>query len=102
VKLQPAERALLDRAPARNQEAYAFYLRGRALIEEDRRESNQRAVECFRQAIALDADFALAHAALAQCYVRQATAWWLGSVAALARPRPACSRGRPFTHGHLC
>ena len=87
VKLQPTERALLDRAPARNQEAYAFYLRGRALIEEDRRESNQRAVECFRQAITLDPDFALAHATLAQCYARQAMAWWAGlEVAALARP----------------
>jgi len=87
VKLGPAERELLDRAPTTHREAYTFYLRGRALIEEDRREANQRAVDCFKQAVALDPNFALAHAALAQAYARQAVAWWAGlEVAALARP----------------
>jgi len=87
VKLEPAERALLERAPTRNREAYALYLRGRALLEDDRRDSNLRAVECFGQAIDLDPDFALAHAALAQSYIHQSLAWWAGlEVAALARP----------------
>jgi adenylate cyclase len=104
VKLRPAESALLDRAPARNQEAYSFYLRGRALDLEDRRETNQRAIECYKQAIQLDPDFALAHAALAQSYVHQITSWWAGiEVADLARPhvRRALEIDPELPEGHL-
>jgi Tfp pilus assembly protein PilF len=58
---------MLDRAPTRNREAYAFYLRGRAHADDRRRASSRRAEECFRRAVELDPQFALAHAALAQC-----------------------------------
>src|SRR6185295_12255342 len=72
------EREMLLRAPARNREAYSYYLRGRAHADELRRASSQRAEECYRQALALDPDFALANAALAECLARRATAWWVG------------------------
>ena len=68
VTLRPAERELLNRAPTKDREAYALYLRGRALMDENRRSSNLRAEECLRQAIERDPRFALAHATLAECY----------------------------------
>jgi len=87
VTLRPAEREMLHRAPTRNREAYALYLRGRALIDESNREANLRAEPCIRQAIALDSEFALAHAALVECLGRRGTAWWAGrEVLELARP----------------
>jgi TolB-like protein/DNA-binding SARP family transcriptional activator/Flp pilus assembly protein TadD len=57
--------------PTRNAEAYAFYLQG---LEYERRPGGQRenlriAGELYQRALALDADFALAHAALSQVHV---------------------------------
>ena len=78
VTLRPAEREMLSRAPSRNREAYALYLRGRALLDENRRDSNLRAEEILKQAVALDDQFALAHAALSECYGRRMTSWWGG------------------------
>jgi TolB-like protein/Tfp pilus assembly protein PilF len=92
VSLRPAERDILDRAPTRNREAYALYLRGRGLIDEHRRESNYRAEECLRQAVELDPEFALAHAALAECYGERATAWWGGGREVAERARPHALR----------
>ena len=76
IRLRPAEREMLDRAPTRNREAYAFYLRGRAHSDDRRRASSRRAEECFRRAVELDPEFALAHAALAQCLAQRCMAWW--------------------------
>ena len=87
VTLRPAERKLLERAPSRNREAYALYLRGRALLDENRLDSNLRAEECLKQAVALDSEFALAFAALAECIGRRAPNWWAADrVAEMARP----------------
>jgi eukaryotic-like serine/threonine-protein kinase len=87
VSLRPAERELLDRAPTRDREAYALYLRGRALMDENRRSSNELAEGFLKQAVARDPGFALAHAALAECYGVRGTAWWGGrEVVGLARP----------------
>jgi len=87
VSLRPAEREMLQRAPTTNREAYALYLRSRALIDENRRDSNLRAEECLRQAVALDPGFALAYATLAECLGRRGTSWWAGrEMIELARP----------------
>jgi adenylate cyclase len=79
ITLRPAERAILDRAPTQDREAYAFYLRGRTHDDDRRRASSRRAEECFRQAVTLDPGFALAHAALAQCLAQRCLAWWAES-----------------------
>ena len=79
IRLRPAEREMLDRAPTRNREAYAFYLRGRAHADDRHRASSRRAEECFRRAVELDPQFALAHAALAQCLAERCAAWAEGS-----------------------
>ena len=78
VTLRPGERAMLDRAPARNREAYEYYLRARALMNEHHRDGNFRAEEHLERAIALDPDFAMAHATLAECLGVRGTWWWAG------------------------
>jgi hypothetical protein len=51
----------------RDPRAYELYLRGRQLFDQFRHKSFERAREMFSRAIALDQQFALAHAGLADC-----------------------------------
>jgi tetratricopeptide (TPR) repeat protein len=78
---------MLDRAPTRNTEAYALYLQARELIDRTK-DSNRRAEELLRRAIALDDRFALGYAALGETYAVRGARWWGGprEMAALARP----------------
>ena len=78
VTLRPGEREMLDRAPTRSQEAYALYLRARQLLDDSDRATNLRVEELLNQALALDPEFALAHAVLGECYARRALSWWAG------------------------
>ncbi len=55
------------RFPTGNLQAYDLYLGARQLIHRFRRKNFQRAKEMFAQAVALDPEFALAHAGLADC-----------------------------------
>ena len=90
VQLRPAEREMLDRAPTRDREAYVLYLRGRALLDEAKRASSFLAEDCLRRAVERDANFALAHAALAEGYCVRAFGWWGGiELAQKARPHAA-------------
>jgi adenylate cyclase len=51
----------------RDPRAYELYLKGRQLFHQFRRRSFERAREMFSRAIALDPQFAIAHAGLADC-----------------------------------
>lgn len=51
----------------RDPRAYELYLKGRQLFHQFRRKSFERAREMFSRAIALDPEYALAHAGLADC-----------------------------------
>ncbi len=62
-----SERQLV-RAPTTNVEAYDLYLKGHAFVKQ-RGLALLRAADCLEQAIALDPDFALAHAELAEALV---------------------------------
>jgi TolB-like protein/Flp pilus assembly protein TadD len=87
ISLRPAEREILDRAPTKNREAYESYLRGRALLDEHARQANGGAEKHLLRAVELDPDFALAHAALAECYGARGSNWWAGrSIVERARP----------------
>jgi eukaryotic-like serine/threonine-protein kinase len=54
--------------PTQNVEAYNHYLRGRFYWKKRTPDAIHRAVECFREALELDAECAPAHAGLADCY----------------------------------
>ncbi len=69
LRLSRQERDRLSRAPTPNPEAYDVYLRGRFFWNRRTREGLEKAISSFREAIALDPDFALGHAGLADCYV---------------------------------
>ena len=77
VTLSPDERAMLDRAPTRNAEAYALYLKARERLAEGDRAGNEHAEVMLRQALALDPQFALAMGALAVCYGVRTFRWMM-------------------------
>jgi Tfp pilus assembly protein PilF len=72
VELAPRVRAVA-RAPAIDARAYDAYLAGRASFYKATEPGWRAAVELYQEAVALDRDFALAHAAIASGY----TAWAL-------------------------
>ena len=65
VNLLEADSSRLKRRGTRNAAAYELYLRGRQLLNKEKEAENRAAVEVFREAIRLDANFADAHAGLA-------------------------------------
>lgn len=68
MNLSPARDQALLRRQARNPAAYEHYLRGRALWARTNRASINAAIDEFRQATALDPEYALAYAGLADAY----------------------------------
>ena len=68
VRLTGAQRKRLSTPQTRSSEAYELYLRGRFFWNKRTPEGIKQGVEHFERAIALDPDFALAHAGLADCY----------------------------------
>jgi TolB-like protein/class 3 adenylate cyclase/Tfp pilus assembly protein PilF len=67
AKLSPQEKARVEEIPTRNTEAYVFYLRANQISRnpDTLLEDYRTAEQLYTQAIALDTDFALAHARLA-------------------------------------
>jgi len=65
VNLSPPERARLHLRYTQNPAAYDLYLRGRALMVKFTEANMREAIGYFEQALALDQNYALAHAALA-------------------------------------
>jgi DNA-binding winged helix-turn-helix (wHTH) protein/TolB-like protein/Tfp pilus assembly protein PilF len=68
LKLTDAERRSLTKRYTGDTEAYQSYLRGRYFWNRRTPDGLNKAIECFRQAIDRDRDYALAHAGLADCY----------------------------------
>jgi len=67
VELDPTQRKQMTAGGTKVPKAYDFYLQARGTLENYHGESDpERAAELFKQAIALDSGFALAHAGLAQ------------------------------------
>ncbi len=65
VVLSERERDAIKAARTQNVKAYEYYLRGRQLIHQWRRESWSAAEDMFRRAISLDPNYALAYTGLA-------------------------------------
>jgi tetratricopeptide (TPR) repeat protein len=76
-RLEHAEIERARRKPPENLDAYDYYLRGLACIDEWTREANNEALGLFHKAIELDRRFALAYGMAAYCYVQRDTNFWL-------------------------
>jgi TolB-like protein len=78
--------------PTTNSQAYELYLRGRFHWNRRDRESLAKGLECFQQAVALDPNFALAHAGLADSYLIQAAVGFEPGAATVPKARDAALR----------
>ncbi len=67
ITLEGAQEEPLVRPTTKNLEAYQMYLKGRALLYH-RGSAISRALACFQRAVALDSEYALASAGLADSY----------------------------------
>ena len=65
ITLSPQEQEALSAKPTENQQAYDLYLLGRNYARRVGRQDLQFALQMYENAVALDPDFALAHAGLA-------------------------------------
>lgn len=84
-KLSGTAEEKLTKNYTENAEAYQLYLKGRFAWNKRTEKDNQRATEFFQQAIALDPEYALAYAGLADSYA---------GAAVIANPDPVLRRER--------
>ena len=70
--LSANEEAAIRKVPTQSVRAYEYYLRGRQLFHQRRPETLDAAEDMYRRAIALDPNYALAYAGLADCSVFRA------------------------------
>jgi TolB-like protein/AraC-like DNA-binding protein len=73
AKLSPEEKAVLSQKITDNAEAYDLYLKGNYEFRTYTRNGNHRAIEYFKQAVALDSNYALAYSGLATSYIAKAS-----------------------------
>src|SRR4030095_9412665 len=69
-----AEAQRLARKPTENAKAYELYLQGRFELNKFTEQGFANSIQYFQQAIALDPQFALAYAGLAEAY--NTTGYW--------------------------
>jgi TolB-like protein/Tfp pilus assembly protein PilF len=91
VALKPGEREMLEQAPTRSQEGYGYYLKAREFLVQPTREASVSAEALLKSALELDPEFALAHAALGECYARRGLSWHAG-IEEAADQAQACAR----------
>ncbi len=71
--LSPEEKAVLSQKMTESAEAYDLYLKGVYEHQTYTTEGNHRSLKYFQRALALDSNFALAHAGMAISYISQAS-----------------------------
>ena len=87
VTLTPQEQEAIAAKPTENLQAYDLYLRGKSYARRLTRQDMEFALQMFQNAVALDPDFALAHAAIAKS-VLSTTATSSGRHPGSSAPRP--------------
>lgn len=75
VRISTAERELLSKRPTAEFQAYDAYLKARGYYRRYRYRDNENAIELYKRSIALDPDFALAYAGLADAYSQRVNTW---------------------------
>ena len=89
VRLLSGEKKSNEKKQTENTEAYTLYLKGRYYWNERVRDSNDKAVRCFEEAVKLDPNYALAYSGLADCYLIYSDRGWLS-------PREAVPKGKAY------
>ncbi len=92
IKLTPQERARLTTSRPVNPEAFEAYLKGRYYWSKRTGEGEQKGLEYFQQAIALDPDYALAYAGVADSYIVLGAHGHLPAKEAFPKARTAAMR----------
>jgi tetratricopeptide (TPR) repeat protein len=69
TQLLTEERQHIEKKPTGDMGAYTLYLKGRYYWNERNKESLERAIKYFEEAIRRDTEFALAYSGLADCYI---------------------------------
>jgi TolB-like protein/AraC-like DNA-binding protein/Tfp pilus assembly protein PilF len=69
IILTPSEQEQVEKIYTENKEAYKLYLEGRFYYQLRTKESFEKSIELYNQALALDSGFCLAYAGLADSYV---------------------------------
>lgn len=90
TRLTKDERDLIDKKSTENINAYTFYLKAREYYNLYTKESNEKAIELFNNAIELDHNYALAYAGIADAYAQRVQRFdyeenWLDSSIAMSR-----------------
>jgi non-specific serine/threonine protein kinase len=90
VTLTPQEQAALASKPTENLQAYDLYLRGKSYARRLTRQDLEFALQMFENAVAMDPNFALAHAAIAKVcaeyhYNFQRDSTWIGRAMAASQ-----------------
>src|SRR5438445_7136541 len=100
IALSPQEQEALAAKPTENLQAYDLYLRGRNYARRVGRQDLQFALQMYENAVALDQDFALAHAALASIcaqhyYYFERQQQWIDRAIAATRKASAIGHDAP-------
>jgi len=92
LRLTDSDRRRMDRYRTRDAQADHLYVLGRGLCISRRAEDLDRGIEYLERAVARDPDYALLHAALAECYAIKTV--WAGEppLPLFARAREAATR----------
>jgi len=87
VRILPAEKERIERAPTVSTGAFSLYLKGRFYWNERTEESVRTAIQYFEKAIERDPKYALAYSGLADCYSILANYAFVEPKAALAKAK---------------
>src|SRR5262249_1758869 len=100
ITLSPQEQEAIAAKPTENLRAYDLYLRGKSHVRRVTRQDLEFALQMFEGAVALDSDFALAYAAIANVcaqyhYQYERTPAWTERAMAAARRAAALQPNLP-------
>jgi tetratricopeptide (TPR) repeat protein len=91
-QLSIREREAISRRATENSEAYLLYMRGKYCVNKGTDESMRKGIEYFEKSLALDPNFAAAHAWIAWTYTTLGFAGRLSPDEAMPRARAALTR----------
>lgn len=74
--LLPLEKEMIETEATSNIDAYTFYLKGRHYYYNYNNEDNDKAIDMFNKALAIDSNYALAYAGLADAYNQRVFKYW--------------------------